>query len=165
MFLTQEPHTIEDFLKSVNFITPQGMNLKYFIVPLNGVNDAFTAVSTEAGYSPEQELNVPGVTDTITYTKRQAVNKNALGTSNFDPSAKPEIYPTHIEPVRNVTPEDDIVKHGGRVQSGASIYDTPDIAAEVLESVNRKDGLVRKILKESVGCFPKNTLLCFNEVK
>lgn len=164
MFLTQEPHNIEDFLKSVNFVTPPGMNLKYFIVPIDGINDAFTAISTEAGYSPEQELNVPGVTDTITYTKRQAVEKNALGTSNFDPAAKPDIYPTHLENARIETPEDNIVKHGGIVKSIAgNIYDNPDQVDQVFESVERNDGLVRKVLKESVACFPKNTLLCFSE--
>ena len=33
MFLQSEDHDINDFLSAVNFIAPQGFNLKYFIVP------------------------------------------------------------------------------------------------------------------------------------
>ena len=31
MFLQSEDHDINDFLSAVNFIAPQGFNLKYFI--------------------------------------------------------------------------------------------------------------------------------------
>ena len=114
MFLTQEPHNIEDFLKSVDFVTPPGMNLKYFIVPINSVDNTFTTISTESGYSPEQELNVPGVTDTITYTKRMPVEKNAMASANFDASAKPGVFPTHIEPAKPQSVDDEIIKHSYR---------------------------------------------------
>ena len=32
MFLQSEDHDINDFLSAVNFIAPQGFNLKYFIL-------------------------------------------------------------------------------------------------------------------------------------
>lgn len=165
MFLTQEPHNIEDFLKSVDFVTPPGMNLKYFIVPLNSVDNTFTTISTESGYSPEQELNVPGVTDTITYTKRMPVEKNAMASANFDASAKPGVFPTHVEPAKPQSVDDEIIKHGGRIPSAVgNIYADPNEVAAVMESIDRKDDLTRALLKEAIGCFPKNTLLCFEKL-
>lgn len=153
MFLTQEPHNIEDFLKSVKFVAPEGMNLKYFIVPLNSVNGQLDTLADDAGFAKEQELNIPGVTDTITYKKREVADRNAMASANFNVAAKPAVYPTHVEADHVPVPEDDVLLHGGRVQS-------PVRGVLVVESTENTSDL---LIRESVGVFPKNTLLHFTK--
>lgn len=153
MFLTQEPHNIEDFLKSVKFVAPEGMNLKYFIVPLNSVNGSLDNTANEAGFEKVKELNVPGVTDTITYKKREVAEKNAMGSAHFDVSAKPATYPTHQELPTQPVPEDDVLLHGGKVPS-------PVRGIMVVESTAFSSDF---IIRESIGVFPKNTLFHFTK--
>ncbi len=151
MFLTQQPHNIEDFLKSVKFIAPEGMNLKYFIVPLNTVDGQLDTAANDAGFVKEKELNVPGVTDTITYKKREVANTNAMASANFDISARPAEYPTHVEPETPPTQDDNVLIHGGQINS-------PVRGIFVVESTETSyDCLIR----ESMGYFPKNTLFHF----
>lgn len=152
MFLTQEPHNIEDFLKSVNFVAPEGMNLKYFIVPLNAVNKDFNNAANENGFQAEKEMDVPGITDTMTFTKRRPVEQNAMATANFNPAAVPAKYPTHITPTKEApSQEENIMVSGGKVMS------TPNNVL-VVESTERSSSL---LLRESLGLFPKNTLFYF----
>ena len=153
MFLTQEPHNIEDFLKSVKFVAPEGMNLKYFIVPLNTANGALDNTANEAGYEKVKELNVPGVTDTITYKKREVDTRNAMASANFDISARPAEYPTHVEPVTQPTQDDNVLIHGGQIPS-------PVRGIFVVESTENSSDL---LIRESVGVFPKNTLFHFTK--
>lgn len=153
MFLTQEPHNIEDFLKSVKFVAPEGMNLKYFIVPLNATTTALDNNANDAGFEKVKELNIPGVTDTITYKKREVADKNAMGSANFDIAAKPAIYPTHVEPEAPAVPEDAVLIHGGKVPS-------PVRGIMVVESTETSSDL---LIRESVGLFPKNTLFHFTK--
>jgi hypothetical protein len=153
MFLTQEPHNIEDFLKSVKFVAPEGMNLKYFIMPLNTANGSFDSLANDAGFEKVKELNVPGVTDTITYKKREVEDRNAMASANFDVAAKPAAYPTHIETPEAPKPEDEVLIHGGQVPS-------PVRGLLVVESTDTVSDFV---IRESVGVFPKNTLFHFTK--
>ena len=53
MFLTDKDYTIEDFLKSLNFIAPPGTSVAYFITP-HDIGD----LPAQAGFQP-QLLDIP----------------------------------------------------------------------------------------------------------
>ena len=73
MFLQSEDHDINDFLSAVNFIAPQGFNLKYFIVPYAANNSVLAGNAINNGfeqYEPERNSqDVKGITHTITYVR------------------------------------------------------------------------------------------------
>ena len=68
MFLNTDKNNngIEEFLKSMNFIAPEGQNLKYFIVPINQNNENISAAAQSSGFTPlANENQVKGVTSFI----------------------------------------------------------------------------------------------------
>lgn len=86
--------SIEDFLKSMNFLAPNGQNLKYFIVPLNQDNQTIFNVASASGFEPlANENQVEGVTDNIVYARKDFKSRQSVSRPNFDPTAVPEEFP------------------------------------------------------------------------
>ena len=85
---------IEEFLKSMNVIAPEGQNLKYFIVPISQNNETISTTAQSSGFTPLANDNqVKGVTDNIVYSKRDLKGKQSVSKPNFDPTAIPEEFP------------------------------------------------------------------------
>lgn len=100
MFLNTDNggNKIEDFLKSMNFLAPEGQNLKYFIVPINQNNEVISANAQSSGFAPlANENQVEGVTDNIVYSKRDLKGKQSVSKPTFDPTAVPEEFPISKE--------------------------------------------------------------------
>lgn len=99
MFLTAKPQTIEDFLKAINFIAPQGYTLEYFIAPQDGSNENNYVAPNNTGFvgAPSESI-VPGVTDTVVYTKKDLNDTHSFSADPFDlnqvPNAMPKNAPT-----------------------------------------------------------------------
>lgn len=157
MFLTQEPYTIEDFLKSIGFITPPGMDVKYFIVPAKTRANNFDALAQETDFTNEH--NVSGVTDTLYFSKKPD-DKTSFGSAKLDVKYQPDDFPKEPNLEKPDEEADNIIKHGGKVNKN-EFYKFVSSNEEFMESVSNSDYKV--ILKEKVGCFPKNTLVCFKE--
>lgn len=157
MFINDRDHTIGDFLSAINFLTPQGMSLKYFIVPYAANTDVLMNTATEGGFAPEvpNVQNVPGVTDTITYAKKDMKSRQSFNDANFNLNQIPNEYPITRQ---NQTSEQEplttsVIVTGGEVPS-------PVKGVKVLESTKRYQDV---ILKEAVGILPKNTVLHFSK--
>lgn len=89
---------IEDFLKSMNFIAPNGQDLKYFIVPLNQNNQVLANAASTSGFEPlANENQIKGVTDNIVYSKRDFKSKQSVSKPNLDPTEVPEEFPISKE--------------------------------------------------------------------
>src|SRR5574344_1071194 len=114
MFLTTKPQTIEDFLQAVNFIAPKGYNLIYFITPHNNVSDTNMQDNQGPQYSPPIESNyipnsepsvsiVPGITDTVMYTKKDFKDTHSFSQPNINleeiPNAMPKTVENHVEKI------------------------------------------------------------------
>lgn len=85
---------VEDFLKSMNFLAPNGQNLKYFIVPLDQNNNEISNVAKSSGFVPLANDNqVKGVTDNIVYSKKDLKGKQSVSRPSFDPTAVPDAFP------------------------------------------------------------------------
>lgn len=170
MFLSNKTNNVEDFLKALNFIAPEGTNLKYFVVPVNAGPDGqmsvngfngFNQVASDAGYDPLPNDNqIPGVTDTITYCKRDVKGRQSISRPSYDVTATPDAFPItkSIEVPMQANKDEngqmktDILVAGGQVLPKAH-------GIKVMESTDR---FVDIMLEESsVGMFPKNTLFHF----
>lgn len=157
MFINDKDHTIGDFLTAINFLAPQGMNLKYFIVPYAANTEMLASGAAEGGFTPEATSNmqnVPGVTDTITYAKKDFKSRQSFNDANFNLNQIPNEYPitrqaqtpSNQEPLTTT-----VVVTGGQI-------DSPVKGVKVLESTKTYQDV---ILKEAVGPLPKNTILHF----
>jgi hypothetical protein len=96
MFLNTDKseNGIEEFLKSMNFLAPQGQNLKYFIIPFNQNNETISQTAQASGFAPlANENQVKGVTDNIVYSKKDLKGKQSVSKPTFDPTAVPEEFP------------------------------------------------------------------------
>lgn len=162
MFLQSEDHNIDDFLKAVNFIAPQGFNLKYFIVPYAANNTILAGGAAQNGFEVTQpepnSQDVKGITDTITYLRKDMKNRQSFNDSNFNlnqipnefPITRPQEMPSNLEPLQT-----DLIAAGTEIKS-------PIAGVKVLES--QKEYIDMK-LDEDVGCFPKHTILHFTKEK
>lgn len=162
MFLQSEDHDINDFLKAVNFIAPQGYNLKYFIVPYAANNTILAGGAAQNGFEvSEPESNsqdVKGITDTITYLRKDMKNRQSFNDSNFNlnqipnefPITRPQTATSNLEPLQT-----DLISAG-------TIVPSPIAGVKVLES--KKEYIDMK-LEENVGCFPKHTILHFTKTQ
>jgi hypothetical protein len=105
MFLTAKPQTIEDFLKAINFIAPAGYTLEYFITPQdeNNKENAYVAPKDIGFTSTPSESIVPGVTDTIVYTKKDLNDTHSFSPHAFDLNAVPNEMPKSV-PTTTGTP-------------------------------------------------------------
>lgn len=155
MFLTDAPKNIKDFLDSVNFLAPQGMSMKYFIVPFAAGSEDLHQQATQNGF--EQVIdnqNVSGVTDTITYKKKDLGSRvSYAGTPpvvNNVPNSFPITQPGQQQQILQPMQQDMVI-------SGMQM-NSPIQSVKVVESTRfHKDILI----KEAIGCFPKNTLFHF----
>ncbi|MDR0676473.1 MAG: hypothetical protein LBF97_05490, partial [Elusimicrobiota bacterium] len=68
MFLTQKTYDLENFLQALNFISPKGMSVAYFITPKEGVQ-----LPDNSGFKVEV-LDTPE-DESITYSRQQPVQK------------------------------------------------------------------------------------------
>lgn len=161
MFINDQDHTIEDFLQAVNFVCPQGMSLKYFIVPYAANSPALVSGAGQYGFEPDSPIesnsqDVPGVTDTITYARKNYTDKQSFGDSNFNlnqipnefPITRKQNNPSNLEPMQT-----DLLAAGANIQS-------PVKGVKVLESTSNTRDI---LLKEAVGILPKTTLLHFEK--
>lgn len=158
MFLQSEDHDINDFLSAVNFIAPQGFNLKYFIVPYAANNTILAGNAINNGfeqYEPERNSqDVKGITDTITYVRKDMRDRQSFNDSGFNlnqipnefPITRQNVAPSELEPLQT-----DLVVSGTEIKS-------PIAGVKVLES--RNDYIDLK-LEENVGCFPKHSIFHF----
>lgn len=165
MFLTDEPNSIEDFLKAVKFIAPKGMNLKYFIVPAERDTPNLTNVAKDNGFLNQDNFksnvdNVPGVTDTIIYRKADTAEKQSVSRPSLDVTAVPSDFPITKAPLEDTVTTDfsdklpiktDIMISGGEVMP-------PNAGVKVLESTERFHDVM---LDEDLGMFPKFTVFHF----
>jgi len=158
MFLQSEDHNIDDFLNAVNFIAPQGFNLKYFIVPYAANTTILAGGAQDNGYErvePERNSqDVKGITDTITYVRKNMKDRQSFNDSGFNLNQIPNEFPitrqnqapSNLEPLQT-----DLIADGTEIKSPI---------AGVLVTESRKDYIDIQ-LKEAIGCFPKHTLLHF----
>lgn len=158
MFLQSEDHDINDFLSAVNFIAPQGFNLKYFIVPYAANNTILAGGAINNGfeqYEPERNSqDVKGITDTITYVRKDMKDRQSFNDSGFNLNQIPNEFPITRQ---NVAPSQLEPLQADLVISGAEIK-SPIAGVKVLES--RNDYIDLK-LEENVGCLPKHSIFHF----
>ena len=161
MFINDQDHTIEDFLQAVNFVAPKGMSLKYFIVPYAANTEALMAGAGQYGFEPEPTIqanaqDVPGVTDTITYAKKDYTNRQSFNDSNFNLNQVPNEFPITRQGATSMEPmQTDLIAAGANIQS-------PIKGVKVLESMTGTSDI---FIKESFSILPKNTLLHFEKSK
>jgi hypothetical protein len=160
MFLTNEIQNIEDFLKALQFIPPKGMDISMFTMPVNTSDDRLTNEQFNKEFPSafgdfnkveSNVQNIPGITDTITYTKKQARNAHSFNDSNFDINAKPTTMPK--EPTKPELLTSKVTTYGGYVENPIKL----NRIAQVVESTMNND-IVTIQLKEQFKCFPKNTI-------
>lgn len=165
MFLTDEPNSIEDFLKAVKFIAPKGMNLKYFIVPAEKNTSNLNTIANDNGFLNQESFksnvdNIPGVTDTIIYRKADTADRQSVSHPSLDVTAIPKDFPITKAPLEDTVTTDfsdrqpiktDIIISGGEVMP-------PNAGIKVLESTER---FYDVMLNESLGMFPKFTVFHF----
>lgn len=134
MFLNTDNNgnKIEDFLKSMNFLAPNGQNLKYFIVPVNQNNEMISTNAVASGFEPlANENQVEGVTDNIVYARKDFKDRQSVSHPNFDPTAVPEEFPITKEldvPTANSNPasientgmKTDVLIAGGQIMPPGS---------------------------------------------
>lgn len=160
MFLQSEDHDINDFLSAVNFIAPQGFNLKYFIVPYAANNTILAGNAINNGfeqYEPERNSqDVKGITDTITYVRKDMKDRQSFNDSGFNLNQIPNEFPITRQ---NATPSELEPLQTDLVVSGTEIK-SPIAGVKVLES--RNDYIDLK-LEEKIGCFPKHSILHFTK--
>lgn len=161
MFINDQDHTIEDFLQAVNFVAPKGMSLKYFIVPYAANTEALMAGAGQYGFEPEPTIqanaqDVPGVTDTITYAKKDYANRQSFNDSNFNLNQVPNEFPITRQGATSMEPmQTDLIAAGANIQS-------PIKGVKVLESMTGTSDI---LIRESFSILPKNTLLHFEKSK
>lgn len=165
MFLTDEPNSIEDFLKAVKFIAPKGMNLKYFIVPTERNTPNLATTAKDNGFLNQDNFksnvdNVPGVTDTIIYRKADTSEKQSVSHPSIDVTTIPNDFPITKATLDDTVTTDfsdkqpiktDIIISGGEVMP-------PNAGVKVLESTERFHDVM---LNEDMGIFPKFTVFHF----
>lgn len=158
MFINDQDHVITDFLKAVNFIAPQGMSLKYFIVPYAANTEGLASVADQNGFLQDissNAQNVPGITDTITYAKKDYSKRQSFNDSNFNLNQIPNEYPITKQAPSLEPSQIELISSGTNIKS-------PVNGIKVLESTRTFSDI---LLKESIGVFPKNTLLHFEVSK
>lgn len=172
MFLTNADNTVEDFLKAMKFIAPEGKNLKYFIVPINSDNDNLKNAAGFNGFEPlvqntqnrnitdnkviDNTFSIPGITDTITYAKRDNKLRQSVSRNNIDPTTIPAAFPITKEIIPDQTKngtnlKTDVLVAGGEIkpqEAGIKIVESDDKHTDI-------------ILKENIGPFPRSTLFHF----
>ena len=152
MFLSARPLTLEDFFKSVNFITPKGYTLNYFITPSTNDQGEYQELNipTETGFilkNPKPESNVDGVTDTLYYAKKDMNNVKVFSPTNINLSEVPTSLPSQ----NDTLPQQFLAS----ISMGSTIK-SPEI-------IDRRTTETEKDLQitEAIGCFPKHTLFHF----
>ncbi len=189
MILMGKEFGIEDFLKSLSFITPKGTDLEYFITPFNSDSEispgAFDNLANQARFT-QSEMNVPGVTDTKIYTRKATYSPDPF-VPEYDLDAfsdgddddedirifKDIISTTCQEIVGNLLNTgafdqsimDDVDSLGdlddGFSYMGDDIMMTNDIQEVPMEIVTETPEMMELMLNESWGGFPKNTFFHF----
>lgn len=150
MFLTAKPQTIEDFLKAINFIAPQGYTLEYFITPQDGNNDNGYVAPNDIGFtSAPSESIVPGVTDTVVYTKKDLGDTHSFSPTAIDLTAVPNAMPK-TAPVTTANPI---------TGTGQAITVMTPVKLDRRVTANDQDVQIQ----ESFMGFPKYTLFHFTK--
>lgn len=149
MFLTAKPQTIEDFLKAINFIAPKGYTLEYFITPQDGTNNNYVAPNDIGFTSAPSESIVPGVTDTIVYTKKDLGETHSFSADPFDLNVVPNAMPKNA-PAATTSPI---------VGTGQAITVMTPVKLDRRVGVNDQDIQIQ----ESFLGFPKFTLFHFTK--
>lgn len=155
MFINDRDHGINDFLSAVNFLAPQGMSLKYFIVPYAANTIAIQNGASEIGLEPEiasNQQDVPGVTDTITYAKKDFKSRQSFNDANFNFNEIPNEFPI----TRHTDSQQEPMQTSVLISGGA--IESPIKGVKVIESTRTYKDI---FLKESIGPFPKNTVFHF----
>lgn len=156
MFLTTKQNSIEDFLKAVNFITPEGMELKYFIVPKNQDTNILCNNAECMGFEPRKnEQAMEGITDTIVYHKKNFEDIQSVSHDRFNVEEKPADFPITkaVKPTNNT-----------QLMKTSTLYtDTSDENnIQVLESNERFADVM--VLNENTVGLPKFSVLHFKRV-
>jgi hypothetical protein len=169
MMLVKPDYDIKDFLAAVGFLTPKGTDLEQFIVPST---QNFSLPENTGFVQVESNLdNVPGVTDTIEYERRDPGEMMDAGdwpTEYLD--IQPEL-PGANGPAREYKPpttpvgeQNSPFKDGGKTTYA---FKQTDAADDLQNRISRRTesrtygNKVEVELKEAVGPFPKRTLLVF----
>ena len=157
MFLTTRQQNIKDFLNACNFIAPEGYTLEYFVTPVlsdkNG-NKITYQPPANSGYesTPSNIINmsveiVPGVTDTIAYTKKDLDATHSFSAQNINlneiPNEMPKTQGQQLEM------PDALKGQGGIIQSPVKLD----------RRVNNNEQDLQ--LQEDFLGFPKHTLFHF----
>ena len=156
MFLQDSPHDINDFLHAVNFVTPNNMDIKYFIVPIAADTSALQVAANNSGFTrevenPVQENNIPGITDTVIYAKKDFKSRQSFNNSNFDVSHIPNEFPITNNGALKASEQAKLLDDGGEIKN-------PNRGIKVIESTRRTLDIM---LKKAVGPLPKNTICHF----
>lgn len=155
MFIPQEPKTLEDFFKDIQFLVPKGYTLDNFILPTTETEEVKLATPKES-YTPDSISVDPSTGTTVVYTKKDLASRQSFSDMHRDDlTALPEPMPRAL-PRQADRIEGTVLVSGGQLVRP----DTGRTAAILTESTSTR----RKILlKESVGNLPKGTMLCFRK--
>ena len=82
MFLSARPLTLEDFFKSVNFITPQGYTLEYFITPATNMKKTIIIQGMMCGHCEATVKKALEAVDGVSEALVSHENKTATVTLN-----------------------------------------------------------------------------------
>lgn len=156
MFLTTQQQGIQDFLNACNFIAPQGYTLEYFVTPVltdaNG-NKITYKPPVNSGYEEQPSLVnpsveiVPGITDTVAYTKKDLGATHSFSAQNINLNEIPNEMPKTQG--QQLDMPDALKGLGGIIQSPVKL--------DRRISNNEQD----LQLKEDFMGFPKHTLFHF----
>lgn len=136
---------MEDFLKAVGFIAPEGMTLEYFIVP----NDK---VSSQYNVPKNSNFELNGISKDLskTYTQRDPKTKLSFSDIPDDSMTIPGPLPTKLPNVNRTT---QAAINGVEVKA-------PGQALQIVETTKTYKSF---ILNESWAGFPKYTLFHFKK--
>jgi hypothetical protein len=153
--LQNDQQGIEEFLQALNFIAPKGTNISYFITPVSDSN--LTGTANNAGYQVEKNTqDAPGVTDTMTYTKKPLKTTHSFSSNQFNANVVPAPMPK--EPTSPELLTQDVVVSGGYVNS-------PEKLDRVFKIVESTRDHIDVQLNEDFGPFKEKSLFHCVRVK
>ena len=149
MFLVATQQTIEDFLKAVNFLAPEGTTLESFIVPESNYE-------LPEELAPEYEIDPNYQSKSKVYHKVERTDRkcDALLSKPVElPQAATEL-PSTIQ-----TAQDSL----NEIKNGVTVNNNVKGIFSVVESISEDN--FKRILEQEFCGFPKNTMFVFKTKK
>lgn len=151
MVLQNKEYGLEDFLKDVNFICPQGFNIKYILIPdTNGLDIKNLDLLSNSGYDIDSVPSEQNKSKNIYYAKKDLKSTHSFSKSNLD------TYTLNPMP-KQVNNEVELVDSDNQDDIN-SLNPFMGSAVKPIQVVENSKRNFKFILKENIAGLPKNTL-------